>query len=607
MTGEKKKSKLSTWLCRLFVNPGAELSDMEGERIVSPGKQMLSSFLHNKIAMIGVTVFLLTLILVLVGPYFYPIDLSYTDVTQMNIAPGLDMMAVPQNIAGDLKEIEPGGSFGFGLTYDGKIHAWGKTKITNTIDLKNIPDEVREANIEHIAVGSDHVVVTDADGSVFAWGNDRLSQLDIPRKAKDLAVKQLDAGMQYSAIVEENGELILWGNENATDCKVKKAFQGQIAQVACADTAYIALLTDGSVAYTGYNTNHVLASVPAGLESDVIQVAATSTTAAALKADGTVVVWGNAAKGENLVPQTDSRIVSLKGGRYHYTAQMEDGSIVCWGDNTHKQTNVPANIAAGADVKYIASNYYQNYAITTNNKVVTWGLKGYLFGTDDLGRDVLTRMINGGRITMTVGAVSVIISLFIGVFLGCFAGYFGGTVDMVVMRLAEVVNSLPFLPLAMILSSVLGSRVSQEGKMYLIMVIQGLLYWTTSCRLVRAQVLQARENEYVVAARAMGETRTGIMFKQILPNILSQLLVTATLSFASCMLTESSLSYLGFGVVAPTPTWGNMLKGANNSIVIQQYWWRWVFPASIFGLCTICINLVGDGLRDAVDPKALER
>lgn len=605
MTEKKKKSTRSTWLRRLFVNPGEELKSLEGERIVSPGKQMLSSFVHNKVAMVGVTVFLFTLILVLVGPYFYPIDLSYSDVTQMNIAPGLDMMAVPREIAADLKEIEPGASFGFGLTRDGQVHAWGKTKITNTIDLKNIPGEVREAKIEHIAVGSDHVVATDADGSVFAWGNDRLNQLDIPRKAKNLAVKQLDAGMQYSAIVDAKGELILWGNENATDCKVKKAYQGQIAQVACADTAYVALLTDGSVAYTGYNKNHVLAQVPDGLTSDVVQVAATSTTAAALKADGTVVVWGNAAKGENRAPQTGSRIVSLKGGRYHYTAQLEDGGIVCWGDNTHGQTEVPAGIAA--NVKYLASNYYQNYAITKDDKVVTWGLRGYLFGTDDLGRDVLTRMINGGRITMTVGAVSVILSLFIGVLLGCCAGYFGGTIDMIVMRLSEVVNALPFLPLAMILSSVLGARVSQEGKMYLIMVIQGLLYWTTSCRLVRAQVLQARENEYVVAARAMGETRYGIMFKQILPNILSQLLVTATLSFASCMLTESSLSYLGFGVVAPTPTWGNMLKGANNSIVIQQYWWRWVFPASIFGLCTICINLVGDGLRDAVDPKALER
>lgn len=143
--------------------------------------------------------------------------------------------------------------------------------------------------------------------------------------------------------------------------------------------------------------------------------------------------------------------------------------------------------------------------------------------------------------------------------------------------------------------------------MYLIMVIQGFLYWPTSFRIVRAQVLQARENEYIIAARAMGEKESSIMFKQILPNILSQLLVTATLSFATCMLTESSLSYLGFGIVAPTPTWGNMLKGANDSTVIQQFWWRWVFTASIFGVTTISINLMGDGMRDAVDPKSLER
>lgn len=607
MSEKKRQPRLSTWIHRLLINPGRELDGLRGERIVSPGKQMFQSFLHNKIAMTGVVIFLLTLLLVLIGPYFYPIDLSYSDITQMNIAPGLDMMKVPASIVGDIREIEPGSTFGFGLTGQGEVYCWGKTKITNIIDLKDIPEEVQNAKISHIAVGSDHVVATDTEGNVYAWGNNRLNQLNIPSSAKGLAVKQLDAGMQYSAILDESGMLTLWGNENATDCKVKKAYQGQIEQIACADTAYIALLKDGSVAYTGYNTNHVLAAVPEGLESGVIQVAATSTTAAALKDDGTVAVWGNASKGENRIPQTDSRIVRLYGGRYHYTAELEDGSIVSWGDNTHRQATVPSSIASGAEIVYMTSGYYQNYAITSEDKLVTWGLKGYVCGTDELGRDVLVRLINGGRITMTVGAVSVVISLFIGVLLGCSAGYFGGAADMVIMRLSEVVNSLPFLPLAMILSSVLGSKVSQEGKMYLIMIIQGLLYWTTSCRIVRAQVLQARENEYVVAARAMGETRANIMFKQILPNILSQLLVTATLSFASCMLTESSLSYLGFGVVAPTPTWGNMLKGANNSLVIQQYWWRWVFPAAVFGLCTICINLVGDGLRDAVDPKALER
>ncbi len=607
MREQRKASRLVTWFYRLFVNPGKEIDALGEDQITSPGKQMLKSYLHNKIAMTGTIIFLLTLLLVLVGPYFFPIDLSYNDVTQMNVTPGMDMMKVPSSIVGNIREIEPGNTFGFGLTEDGRIYCWGKTKVTNTIDLRDIPEEVQNASIAHIAVGSDHVIAVDGSGKLYAWGNGRLKQLDVPRSAQGRTVKQLDAGMQYSALLDENGELVLWGNENATDCKVKKAFQGQISQIACADTAYIALLKDGSVAYTGFSINNVLADIPEGLDTGVVQVAATATTAAALKADGTVVVWGNAAKGENRVPETGSRIVRLYGGRYHYTAQLEDGGVICWGDNTHGQSTVPAAVTTNADIRYMTSGCYQNYVITSDNKLITWGLKGYLCGTDEMGRDVLTRLINGGRITMTVGAVSVVISLFIGVILGCCAGYFGGVTDMVVMRLSEVVNSLPFLPLAMILSSVLGSRVSQEGKIYLIMVIQGFLYWTTSCRLVRAQVLQARENEYVVAARAMGEKESSIMFKQILPNILSQLLVTATLSFASCMLTESSLSYLGFGVVAPTPTWGNMLKGANNSIVIQQFWWRWVFPAVVFGLCTICINLMGDGMRDAVDPKALER
>ena len=140
--------------------------------------------------------------------------------------------------------------------------------------------------------------------------------------------------------------------------------------------------------------------------------------------------------------------------------------------------------------------------------------------------------------------------------------------------------------------------------MYIIMVVLGLLSWTGTFRLVRAQIFSQREQEYVTAAKSLGVTEASILAKHIIPNVMSVLLVSITLNFATCMLTESSLSYLGFGIPAPTPTWGNMLNGCNDSIVIQQYWWRWVFPAAIFGLTTICINLMGDGLRDALDPKS---
>lgn len=113
--------------------------------------------------------------------------------------------------------------------------------------------------------------------------------------------------------------------------------------------------------------------------------------------------------------------------------------------------------------------------------------------------------------------------------------------------------------------------------------------------------------EYITAAKALGVREVAIVFKHIIPNVISVILVSATLSFATSMLTESTLSYLGFGIAPPTPTWGNMLTGANDSIIIQQYWWRWVFTAIIFSICTICINLIGDGLRDAIDPKSNER
>lgn len=607
MSKKSNGSTLGRWFNRLLF-PSKEIDKLAEERIVSPGRQMVKSFFHNRLALTGLIIFVSCLLLVTIGTKIYPIDLSYTDGTQQNIAPGMDMMKVPSELVPKLKTIAPGSTFGFGATDEGKVVYWGKTAITSIINMADIPEKVLNAHITKLSVGSDHAVAADEEGTVYAWGNGRLKQLDLPSNINGRNIKQLVAGNKYSALLDEDGELLLWGNTNGTDLKVKKAYKGKIDQVALADNCYIVLLKDGSVAYAGYNASALLAKIPEGLESNVVQVACTSYTGAALKDDGTVVIWGNPAKGEANVPEHDSKIIQLYAGRYHYVAECEDGSYIAWGDNTHGQSNVPSALAEGSvKLKYISVGNYQNYAIDENDKLYTWGLKGYLLGTDELGRDVLTRIINGGRVTMTVGAVSVIISLAIGVVLGLITGYFGGWIDIAISRVAEVVNSLPFLPMAMILSTIIGSRISQEARMYLIMVIQGFLYWPGTFRLVRAQVLSGRENEYVVAARAMGEKESSIMFKQILPNILSQLLVTATLSFATCMLTESSLSYLGFGIVPPTPTWGNMLKGANDSVVIQQFWWRWVFTAAIFGITTISINLMGDGMRDAIDPKSLER
>lgn len=269
-----------------------------------------------------------------------------------------------------------------------------------------------------------------------------------------------------------------------------------------------------------------------------------------MDADGNVIVWGSSSHNETAVPEMAAKPVELYGGIYHYTALLENGDVVSWGDNTHNQGVVPTAVEEG-DIETVFAGFYQNYAVTTGGEVETWGLRGYLLGTDEYGRDILNRIANGGRVTMTVGAVSVVISLVIGVLLGGISGYFGGWIDMAIMRIAEVVSGLPFLPFAMILSAIIGTQISVEQRMYLIMVVLGVLSWPSTCRLVRAQIFSQREQEYVTAAKAMGVREGSIVFRHILPNVLSLILVTATLDFATCMLTESTLSYLALASRRP--------------------------------------------------------
>lgn len=612
MAANKEKKNRPGLLSRLFGNRNQQLNFMEEEQLQSPGRMMAQNFFHNKLGMTGLIIFLAIFLFVMIGPNFWVLDLSYQDNTQQNVPPGMNMLDVPAGLKGNIRDITPGTTYAAGIDNNGDLYIWGHTTITSVLDLANVPDEVHQANLEKIAAGYDHMVALDDQGMLYVWGNTRLKQDQFPdeikramRSGTNLNIVQLEASYQFSAVVTEDGNLYIWGNGNLADIEVRSFVQGHVKKVALTTYAYAVLLDDGSVVYAGFQNNSI-SQIPESLGSGVVDIAATSNAVAAVKEDGSIVIWGNCDKGEDKLPEFESKPVELYGGRYHFTALMDDGEVVSWGDNTHGQAAVPASVNK-EDIETVFAGFYQNYAVTKSGEVKAWGLKGYICGTDDMGRDVLNRIVNGGRVTMTVGAISVIISLIIGIIAGGLSGYFGGWVDMVIMRVSEVMGGLPFIPFAMILSAILGTRVSVEQRMYLIMVVLGILSWPGTCRLIRAQILSQREQEYVTAAKSIGVKEITIVFRHILPNVLSLILVSATLDFATCMLTESTLSYLGFGIPLPTPTWGNMLSGANDSIVIQQYWWRWVFPAVIFGICTICINLVGDALRDATDPKSAER
>ncbi len=218
-------------------------------------------------------------------------------------------------------------------------------------------------------------------------------------------------------------------------------------------------------------------------------------------------------------------------------------------------------------------------------------------GTDDLGRDILTRMLHGGRISLTVGLVSTGLRLLIGVTLGGIAGYYGKGVDNAIMRIADVFSCFPFLPIAITFVAILGPSI------YNVMIVLALLGWPGICRIVRAEILSLREREFMEAATALGISDFRKIMKHLLPNTMASIIVSATLGIASAILTESSLSYLGLGVSPPTPTWGNMLSGAQQQYVLRHRWWQWIPPGLAIFVAVMSLNLLGDGLRDALDPR----
>jgi len=219
----------------------------------------------------------------------------------------------------------------------------------------------------------------------------------------------------------------------------------------------------------------------------------------------------------------------------------------------------------------------------------------YPLGTDDLGRDVLARILYGARISLLVGFVAVGISTLIGIFLGALAGYYGRWADALIMRFVDIMLCFPsfFLILAVI--------AFLEPSIWNIMAIIGLTSWMGVARLVRAEFLSLRERDFVLAARALGARDSRIIFRHLLPNALSPVLVSATLGVAGAILTESALSFLGIGVQPPTPSWGNMLIAGKQTL--GTAWWLSVFPGVAILVTVLGYNLLGEGIRDALDPR----
>lgn len=225
-------------------------------------------------------------------------------------------------------------------------------------------------------------------------------------------------------------------------------------------------------------------------------------------------------------------------------------------------------------------------------------------GTDMSGRDNLTRLMTGGRVSLSISFLAVFIIMLLGVIFGGLAGYFGGVIDNIIMRACDILMCLPGIPVMLIVNTVLeGLKIDSEFRIYYLMGFLTLISWSGTARLVRGQILSLREQEYMVAAEAMGYSTGRKIFKHLVPNVMPQLIVSTTMSLGSMILYEATLSYLGLGASDEFAAWGTMINAATDSNILQNYFNIWGPPGICIVLAVLGFNFVGDGLRDALDPK----
>ena len=280
-----------------------------------------------------------------------------------------------------------------------------------------------------------------------------------------------------------------------------------------------------------------------------------------------------------------------------------------WGETEVDRTQVINYI----DVEYKYTNEYgEEITIIQQLELKTDNLKAapskeHLLGTDEKGMDIFTRLMYGGRISLTIGFIVVILETILGVILGGIAGYFGGRTDNIIMRIVDVFNCIPMLPILLIASAMLDSLseiIDPSKRIYFLMIIITIFGWSGCARMVRGQILSLREQEFIVATEVMGLPTWRKIFKHLIPNVMPQLIVNMTLGLGSIILYESTLSYLGLGVQLPYAAWGTMISSSKDPVILTYYANMWLPAGILIVIAVLGFNFVGDGLRDAMDPKS---
>lgn len=540
---------------------------------------------RNRRVLYGLGMYGTLFIICLIGSLLNPMD-PYHQITRLkNLPPSSSYLSVPASLdTHSVASIVSGLSFSVAISNDGALTAWGEG--ADFID-KKIDDALE------IAAGDHHMVVLHKDHRVTLYSE--ADKVALPVIPSDEVIKHVYAYGDTIALLSNANQLYLSSISQLSYVQELTTYQSHIVDIALNDE-YIALcLEDGSMQVFG---DHVSSLSEVNYLSNVKDVVLSERIGLALHHDGTITLWGNEATQALPMNETYKEIAASADSVF---ALSTDGHVYACGENAFTSLSVPK-----ATIHHIYADTYQYYA-TSDSTLYAWGNHGFPLGSDAYGRDLLTRLFHGGLWTMSIGLIAVITETILGTLIGLLAGYAGGWIDHFLMRLAEILSSIPFLPLMITLSAFLKDVLPQQERIIFVMVLYGILASPNLARIIRSQILAEREKDYVLSARLLGAGTLHILRYELLPQIAYLLLVNLTLSYADSILLESSLSFLGFGVAPPYPTWGNLLEHAQSTFVLEHCWWQWLFPALCILLCVLAIHMIGEGLRKQLDPKDVKQ
>ena len=579
------------------------LDDARRVKVMSPGMMVFKRFVRNKLAIVGFCIIVFMFLFAFIGPFFSPYSIAQQfmrDETEF------------ADYATGKFNTDPRYFTAEGITFDATARSAMLLELAN---LRRAGTELKEGDIvEFESNGIGYLMtVVDADPEAPTYFISQAKEIartgvmgeikdgdidpeyDTPEFREFLTGKTARNKKLAGKTLEYDGKVFLVGGQY-------NAYTLQVAGDPNILVTYdIALALDHKYDSLVNSFDFVMA-INQAVRDDATTLEFNGQTFELEVSDTEKLVKEN---GEGVFMLTDinfgaAAVGTVLSGDFYVQAQeamRTNSSTFTFTNSKGEETHARINLVNG--------NYYiQTEQTKQLLDVDAAPTKEHPLGTDHYAMDVLTRLMYGGRVSLLVGFVVVFFEMFIGVIIGGISGYFGGWVDTILMRVVDLVNAIPFYPVVIILGTVFDHmKVDQVTRLFFLMVVLGIMGWTGIARVVRGQILSLREQDFMVATEATGIRVSRRIFRHLIPNVMPLLIVNATMGLGGIIITEATLGFLGLGVKYPMASWGSIINEATDMWVMTTCWWIWI-PAGLFILLTVLgFNFIGDGLRDAFDPK----